>query len=264
MSLLLGHITRLKPEIPWYNLANGIGLIFVILLLEKDFRKQGDYKRFPSILISAISAYVFGWVVSHFSTFFQMGYLSDGKSLSSHTNYGFSFLGGFIGAFLMFVILLRMQRFNIDRTLDRIAPLVPLAHAFGRIGCYLGGCCYGRFITVGGHTFQFPTQLVSAGILFILFFILYFNKFSINRAYLYFLLYSTFRFAIEFLRGDARGRLVTDILSPAQEFSLLIICITLIVYFTGRCRQWGAITNAKGIGRMVMQKNKGKENDSIE
>jgi phosphatidylglycerol:prolipoprotein diacylglycerol transferase len=216
--------------IPWYNISNGIGLIAAILLLENDFRRKGDFRQFPPLLIAAIISYIFGWFAGHLFAYIQMGYAPDGKALSAHGNYGFSFLGGLIGALLMFMILLRTQRIPIYQAFDRLAPVVPLAHAFGRLGCFLMGCCYGRAITVGGFSFQFPVQLVSAGFLILLFFILYFKKFSINRAYVYFISYPVFRFVIEFFRGDERGKLVTGVLSPAQELSLLITGITLIVF----------------------------------
>ncbi len=73
---------------------------------------------------------------------------------------GLEFLGGFFGAMLVMVIYFKRQKLSIIRYLDILAPALMLGLAFGRIGCFLNGCCFGapcelpwaiRFPTVHEH-----------------------------------------------------------------------------------------------------------------
>lgn len=216
--------------IPFYNLSIGTGLIFAILLLEADFHRRGDLHRFPVFLLSLILAFLFGWLTSHFADYVQRGFFQSGVGPDKHSQYGFSFYGGLLGAAIFLLPALKIQRFHLGRSLDRLAPIVPLVHGFGRIGCSFMGCCYGRIVDIAGWSFQFPTQIISATFLITLFLVLIRRQFRINRIYIYFWAYSVFRFLIEFLRGDERGKLFTGLLSPAQETSLLILLVTIVTW----------------------------------
>ncbi len=57
---------------------------------------------------------------------------------------GLVFYGGLIGAFLTFVVSAHRRKLPIARVLDVIAPVVPLGHFWGRMGCLAAGCCFGR------------------------------------------------------------------------------------------------------------------------
>jgi phosphatidylglycerol:prolipoprotein diacylglycerol transferase len=125
--------------------------------------------------------------------------------------------------------------------LDFVVPAIPLFHFFGRIGCFLAGCCFGIESSFGftfNHSIvdeanginRFPVQLLEAFINILLFFILdVFRRkklFKQNIIYLYLLLYSFARFFIEFLRGDVyRGFFF--VLSTSQIISILIFCFIM-------------------------------------
>jgi phosphatidylglycerol:prolipoprotein diacylglycerol transferase len=150
------------------------------------------------------------------------------------------FYGGLFGGTLAAVIIFK-KRPQYRYLLDFVAPAIPLFHFFGRIGCFLAGCCFGVESSFG-FTFhhsivgeanginRFPVQILEAFINLLLFFILDFfrrkNFFKQNIIYLYFLFYSIARFFIEFLRGDAyRGFFF--ILSTSQIISILIFCFVM-------------------------------------
>lgn len=57
---------------------------------------------------------------------------------------GLIFYGGFLGAMLGLAAVLRAKKIPILAGLDFLSPFVALTHAFGRIGCFLNGCCYGK------------------------------------------------------------------------------------------------------------------------
>jgi len=67
---------------------------------------------------------------------------------------GFVFFGGLVAAVLAGAIFARVRGLGFARGADYFAVAVPLGHAFGRVGCFLAGCCHGR----AGH----PVQLYEA------------------------------------------------------------------------------------------------------
>ena len=140
---------------------------------------------------------------------------------------------GFLGSKLLFIIV------------DYAAPSVALAQGFGRIGCFLAGCCYGAetdfpisvvfpvdsLAPAGVHLH--PTQLYSAGFDFALaiFLFLYseYKKHTGNVVSMYAIVYSIGRFSVEFLRDDPRGSI--GVLTTSQFIAIMtfILGITLFV-----------------------------------
>lgn len=68
---------------------------------------------------------------------------------------GLVIFGGFIGAMIGFVTLVRKQRLPMLAMADLIAPSMAIGLAFGRIGCFLNGCCYGGQSALPWHV-SFP------------------------------------------------------------------------------------------------------------
>jgi len=68
---------------------------------------------------------------------------------------GLMFFGGFIGALLTLVLYAKLRRESFLGLADLLAVVLPLGHAFGRIGCFFFGCCHGK-ITVSGMNICFP------------------------------------------------------------------------------------------------------------
>ena len=156
---------------------------------------------------------------------------------------GSVFYGGLFGGIVAALIVIRVNRYPRAEITDCAAPAVPLFHFFGRIGCFLGGCCYG-IESEFGFTFthslvesangvrRFPVQLFEAGFNLLLFFLLFIvlkkEKLKGRLFLLYLGLYAPARFGLEFLRGDTyRGYLFG--LSTSQIISLGIMLV-LAVY----------------------------------
>lgn len=57
---------------------------------------------------------------------------------------GLVFYGGLIGAVVTTYLYLHFKRQPVWKVADALAPSIALGHAFGRIGCLMYGCCYGR------------------------------------------------------------------------------------------------------------------------
>ncbi len=59
-------------------------------------------------------------------------------------NGGLVFYGGLIGATLAGLLYARLKKIPVWKLSDVLAPSIALGYVFGRIGCLLNGCCYGR------------------------------------------------------------------------------------------------------------------------
>ena len=130
---------------------------------------------------------------------------------------GMVFYGGLIGALLSLHIYTKHYHLDQCIVFDFFAPLVPLFHSFGRLGCFFTGCCYGKEDHVLGLIFSksqiapndiplFPIQLLSSFLDFILFLaVLYYESRHHKEGTalpFYLLVYSMGRFILEFFRGD--------------------------------------------------------------
>ncbi len=149
---------------------------------------------------------------------------------------GAVFYGGLIGGIIVGNLYLRKKNLSSAYT-DIAACAIPLFHTFGRIGCFLGGCCYGKECSVGfvyknsllpdaNGVVRFPIQLVESAFNLILFIVLWRllmkDKFQGKLLVVYLLSYAPARFIIEFFRGDdIRGFLFS--LSTSQIVSILIV-----------------------------------------
>lgn len=145
---------------------------------------------------------------------------------------GYVFYGGLFGTIACYkYINNRMGKYTWENARNFLAPALPLFHAFGRIGCFLAGCCYGvplnsPIMLAGIELTRIPVQLMESGFEFFLFFFLLicskrYKKQNLMEIYL--VMYAIFRFIIEFFRGDIdRGYWI--FLYTSQWISLGIVC----------------------------------------
>jgi phosphatidylglycerol:prolipoprotein diacylglycerol transferase len=153
---------------------------------------------------------------------------------------GLVYYGGLIGAALVAYIWLKKNKQPIWAVADCLAPGLALGQMFGRIGCFLNGCCYGLvsqahgliFPAIGDNQPHLPTELYEAG--FVLALAAFLTWFKPRRQYpgqvfaLYIALYSVGRFYLETLRGDVeRGVLLNPALSPGQWISIVGVIFAL-------------------------------------
>ncbi len=156
---------------------------------------------------------------------------------------GFVFYGGLAGGILGLWLYCKQYRLSFAHFARLFVTVIPIGHAFGRIGCLFGGCCYG--LPYDGplaihyakrlsadtplNTPLFPIQAVEALLLLLIFALLLARYLrSAPTAQLigtYFLTYGIGRFGLEFFRGDrARGILL---LSTSQWISLVLIVLAV-------------------------------------
>jgi len=160
---------------------------------------------------------------------------------------GLAFYGGLILAIPVAIWFLRRRKIPVGQAADIYALCIPLGLFFGRLGCFLAGCCHGRPTSLPwGLAFSdphslarplnvdlHPTQLYSAIFAICLLAVLWIFKRRYRRfagqVFLSFaVLYPAGRFGIEFLRNDNRG-MFFGLLSSSQLVSLVVMIVALIL-----------------------------------
>lgn len=161
---------------------------------------------------------------------------------------GLVFYGGLIPAAMVAFWYMRWHRLPIWKLADLISPLIALGLSFGRVGCFLAGCCYGRETSLPwAVVFKnpeslarlnvplHPAQLYDAANGFAIFLFLNWMErrktFDGEIFWLFLFLYAVTRFFIEILRGDPRGFLFGDLLSTSQAIGLLLAIFSLFMLF---------------------------------
>ncbi len=165
---------------------------------------------------------------------------------------GLTYYGGFLGASLAAWFLLKKDRFPFWKAADMAGMVVPVGLAFGRMGCLLGGCCFGHPVSAplglvfppysaastsqardgllaAAHEHSLavhPTQLYEAwgsfGLALFLILWLHGRKRYDGQLFIAFVVgYASLRFVLEYFRADDRGGI--SVFSTSQWLGLLLI-----------------------------------------
>jgi len=154
------------------------------------------------------------------------------------------FYGGVIGGILGLFVARWIAKINLEVFTDILVPCLPLGQAFGRVGCFCAGCCYGiPYAGIGSIRFPesvlglspdvpvFPIQPLCSLFNLLLFIALLFLSRRIRGQYrllqVYLVAYAVGRFFLEFLRGDAIRASLWG-LSTSQWISLGILAAVLL------------------------------------
>jgi phosphatidylglycerol:prolipoprotein diacylglycerol transferase len=169
------------------------------------------------------------------------------------------YYGGFIGAVIASVIVMRYYKLPWWRTSDAFAPGIILGQAIGRLGCFSAGCCWGKPTTgwFGVHFSErghevtgvpidvalHPTQLYEAGVALLILAVLLLmyrrRRFDGQIVLAYTMLYSVARFIIEYWRDDPRG--VIFGLSTSQFIAIILFVGALATFIYRFRRPSGAL-----------------------
>lgn len=161
---------------------------------------------------------------------------------------GLVFYGGFFLAAAVSIAFLAWRRLPVWKWTDLLSPSIAVGLFFGRIGCFLAGCCYGKETSLPwGVVFNDPNSLArlnfhlhpvqlyeAAGSLAIFFYLNWKRKrkaFDGQIFSLFILCYAIVRFLIEFLRGDPRGFAFGGALSTSQGIGIFLAIASIFMLF---------------------------------
>jgi phosphatidylglycerol:prolipoprotein diacylglycerol transferase len=258
-----------------YGMMIALGFLTCLFLLGRRSRRMGlDPTAMFDAAVYALIGGIVGarvfFVVDNWSEFADAPIRMIRLDLG-----GLTFYGGLIGGATCLLFTVWYRRLPLLRTLDVGASLVPLGHAFGRVGCFLNGCCYGRtteswlgvrfprVVDAGGKVIGsppyveqlmdgripptarwslpvHPTQLYEVAyelaFFFILSYILTRRRRDGDVAWLYAALYGCGRFTNEFFRADHAPLAWAGGLTSFQVMSLGLVVFGLVMLIRSRLR----------------------------
>jgi len=163
-------------------------------------------------------------------------------------NGGLVFYGGLIGSTLAGILYVRRQKLPLWTLADIVAPSIALGYVFGRIGCLLNGCCYGRACDLPwaisfppGNAMKAPTYPVHPTEIYesLLNLVLYaalawlyrHKRFEGQVFGAYLVCYALLRSFVELFRGDypAHQHYLGGWATPAHLASILILAAGLVL-----------------------------------
>jgi phosphatidylglycerol:prolipoprotein diacylglycerol transferase len=229
-----------------YGLMIGIGFLLAIYLASRRAKKEGLN---PDLILDMgvylLLAAIIGSRILYVLTTLQE-FTRNPLDVFAIWKGGLVFYGGLLAAVPIGIWYVRKHGLPVWQTADITAPYVALGHAFGRLGCFFAGCCYGApcsgpvCITFSDpHSLApqgvplFPTQLMESGGEFLIFGMLLilrrYKKFDGQLFWLYLVFYAILRFTIEFFRGDiVRGVYFGGLISTSQIIAM-VMALTAVV-----------------------------------
>lgn len=256
-----------------YGLMIAIGILAAIYLTEYQLKKRA----LPINILYPLAAVcvVFGLLGAKllFVIVEWKQFVEDPGILFSMN--GFVVYGGVVLGILAAAAFLRYKKQPFWDYFDMVLPSVAVAQGFGRIGCFLAGCCYGREtdawygIAFSDSKFApngvklIPTQLISSAGMFTIAIVCFLfarkNKKAGRVGALYLVLYSVGRTLVEELRSDKRGAVGT--FSTAQFISIFIVVFGVVLFVTRKTPKTvgEAVTEEKKEDSLVAMEDKAGE-----
>lgn len=131
------------PDIGSYSALFLAGFFFAYLLSRRNARLIGvegrhvDNLTLLILIFSLVGARFFSWL------FYNPGHISLWRAFALRGQGGLVFYGGLIFAIATLFVYGLLFKVPALVLADVLAPGVALGLAFGRVGCFLGGCCWG-------------------------------------------------------------------------------------------------------------------------
>jgi phosphatidylglycerol---prolipoprotein diacylglyceryl transferase len=231
-----------------YGFCIAVGALLGFFFMARQGKKQFgmSFDTANTLFIVLVASAVVGGKVFFF--FESPAYFVDnpGELLSGS---GFVFYGSLLFCIPAMLLFFKKNNLPVWGMLDIMGMVICIVHGLGRLGCFNAGCCYGT------HTDSFlgvvysdekcqaplgeslhPVQLYESIFIFLLLGGLWFyrnrKQFAGQLFLFYLIIYAGGRGVLELLRGDeARGYIIDGWLSHSQFISLIVISVSMVVYF---------------------------------
>jgi phosphatidylglycerol:prolipoprotein diacylglycerol transferase len=226
-----------------------LGVIVAYIFFWKNSRKYGLSSDKVSEMFLWCVVGVFGGGKLFFFFEDPVHYWSDPGDFFDNFGSGFVFYGSFIATVPILIWWFKKNKLPVWEMFDLIGIGGAFVHAFGKIGCFMAGCCHGKVCPKGsGVVFNnpktsaepigvelYPVQLWDAGIIFLAIVCMLWLKkrkqFAGQLFLVYGLWYAVGRYITEYYRGDVeRGFLFNGALSHSQFLAIIVFLVCLVVY----------------------------------
>ncbi len=239
-------------KLPMYGLSIAIGVVLAFALAVHDCKRKKLCWEYMlamgaiGLFVGLIGAKLLYLFVSY-SPSQIISLIKTGRIMALMSG-GFVFYGGLITGVPAVILMAKIIGCKLSDYENVMIKVVPLAHAFGRIGCFFAGCCYGKptdsFL---GIAFEnplgrapsgvplFPVQLLEAGMNLLLVGFLWYmdKKYPQKRILLplYLIIYAIERFILEYFRYDAhRGIFLGVSTSQWISMGIFAVGVLLLIY----------------------------------
>jgi phosphatidylglycerol---prolipoprotein diacylglyceryl transferase len=230
--------------LPTYGLMVAAGFLVALWLAERLARRSG----FPEHVVqdTAVWACIAGLVGAKLALLIVEPPRSW-KDVVATIFQGGIFYGGFVGALGAMLFLAWKRRMDVHALTDVLAAPAAIGHVFGRIGCFLAGCCFGTHCeapwavhysnpdsmpvqsgilpSFGLHPVQLYEAAGNLALAGLALFMLPRRRFTGQAGWTYVAAYGALRFAVEHWRGDERGTIGP--FSTSQAVGLLAVAVGL-------------------------------------
>lgn len=261
---MLPFINLFGREFPMYSVCTGIGLVLaliVAMVMCPKFRVKRDDCLYVLVwggvgaLVGAKVLYLCT-VLPNLIADFHFLWDDFPVFMERYVSGGLVMYGGLIGAVAGAVLSCKYFGWKLGDYLPVVMPVFPLVHAFGRVGCFCAGCCWGIPVDWGIAFTQsigapngvklMPVQLIEAACELVIWAVLVWYAFrrpsNLRLLGAYCVMYAPVRFVLEFFRGDLiRGHVLW--LSTSQWISIAILAVGLVLLLgkRGKAPQTGPV-----------------------
>ena len=251
------HINIFGLNIPSYGLLIAMGAIIAnVVALFMVKRLKRDVNDF--ILVEAyclMGAFIGSKLLYLIVSYKEIDWsrIGDLSYFNTIMSSGFVFYGGLIGAILLAYFMCKLHKINAFSYIRTFIFLLPFAHAFGRVGCFMAGCCYGiPYNGFGAVVYPrggiapsgiriLPIQLIEAVFLMVIaltIIILQVKRELFYTVELYLILYGVLRFILEYFRYDEiRGNYGVFSTSQWISVAMVIIGVASVIIHNNRYKR---------------------------
>ena len=245
-----------------YGLMIGIGIVAAMLLImfrAKGAGLDGD-KAWRIVMWSTIVGFAGGKVMFMIVEHEQL--VKDPLSVIGSS--GFVVYGGIIAGLIFCFFYCKKIGASFFKYIDLFLPGLSVGQGFGRLGCLMAGCCYGREAHAHEWGIIFPdgcmapagvglipTQVYSSignfAIAATLIIVDYATRKREGRIPgmllgLYLILYGVGRFVVEIFRNDVRGSV--GVLSTSQFISIFMVAAAIVIFIVLKVRSRKTVLNS--------------------
>jgi len=235
-------------KVHWYGILMAVGLVAGFWTASRRGLRDGlNPETLTDLVLWLMLGAIIGARAWHVISYWREDFA--GKSfwaIFKLNEGGLVFYGGLIGASLAVILYTRVKKLPLRKIADILSPSVALGSAFGRFGCLMTGCCYGRQCDLpwavrfsadhaskglAVHPTQIYDSLLNLG-LYVTMAWLYRRKKFDGQVFAVFLMsYAVTRSLVELFRGDYPAGHLHGGLTPAQLVSIVIFLAGVVLFW---------------------------------